>query len=761
MNFNGSSHSIDNKRPSIHYSDSYLAVFDDLPAMMWKSGVDGGCDYFNRSWLAFTGRTMEEELGSGWLEGVHPDDRDACLATYREAFERRESFEMEYRLRHHSGVYRWIHDLGQPIKNPDGNFAGYIGTCFDLTEKKELEQALIDTSTALAESNAALRENEEMFKGLFEHAPDAVIAVDQDGKIVLVNVQGEEVFGYSREEMIGQPVEMLMPGAFSRRHKKHLAEYMKDPHVRPMGISLPLYGKRKDGSLFPADINLGPLHMAGKVMVMATVRDTTDRKKAEEAILEREKLLTTAAQAAPINFFRIDQQGVVRFSLGQGLSRHLDQLELEGKSIYDLYREMPGAIEGFRRALAGETHTSMLEAGARVYETTYAPLSSEEGEIHGVVGVSSDVTRHRQVEEALLEREAHFRTIFNNTTLGIFLLDTRGRMIETNMEMQSLLGYSDEELRKMDFSALVQPEDRTSVQKMMSDLQQGKTEGFQAEKRFASKDNRILWFRITLSLFREENGAPRFGIGMMENITTQKQMEAELAEVQRRLADSAELERLNLAQELHDGPLQDLQAMSFKLALLETFPDDAEAQAELRSLQDELGRAVRSIRSTCGELRPPSLAPFGLQKAIESHAEHFREENDQIQVELDLMRDAKMLPERVRMALFRIYQQSMVNIARHSGARRVQVVFRFNDQQIELGITDDGKGFDIPGRWVDLVRQGHFGLVGSKERAESIGGRLEIQSAPGSGTAIMVTVPRREQDQVPAKERYSETTAGS
>jgi PAS domain S-box-containing protein len=122
--------------------DFALKLFDDFPSPIWRSGIDARCDYFNTSWLAFTGRSLEEELGEGWAEGVHPDDLPRCLATYREAFQTRRPFEMEYRLRRHDGAYRWILDVGRPYHDLDGRFAGYLGSCYDITDRVRTEQAL-------------------------------------------------------------------------------------------------------------------------------------------------------------------------------------------------------------------------------------------------------------------------------------------------------------------------------------------------------------------------------------------------------------------------------------------------------------------------------------------------------------------------------------------------------------------------------------------------------------------------------------------
>jgi len=115
----------------------YLKLFDDFPALIWRSGLDAKCDYFNKSWLAFTGRTMEQEAGDGWVEGVHPEDLDRCVKIYGDSFARRLPFEMEYRLRRYDGEYRWIRDFGRPFYGLKNDFMGYIGSCYDITESKD------------------------------------------------------------------------------------------------------------------------------------------------------------------------------------------------------------------------------------------------------------------------------------------------------------------------------------------------------------------------------------------------------------------------------------------------------------------------------------------------------------------------------------------------------------------------------------------------------------------------------------------------
>ncbi len=122
----------------------YLKIFEDFPALIWRSRLDKLCDYFNKTWLDFTGRSFEQEFGYGWAEGVHPDDFDFCVQIYVNAFDKHEAFLMEYRLKNEAGEYRWIRDFGRPFYDLDNTFLGYIGSCYDITEIKNNELKLIE-----------------------------------------------------------------------------------------------------------------------------------------------------------------------------------------------------------------------------------------------------------------------------------------------------------------------------------------------------------------------------------------------------------------------------------------------------------------------------------------------------------------------------------------------------------------------------------------------------------------------------------------
>jgi len=144
----------------------YRLLVEHSPVMSWRSGLDAKCNYFNSTWLEFSGRTLEQELGDGWAEGVHPDDVEHCVSYYLDHFARREPFEMEYRLRRHDGEYRKLFDRAVPFTNEAGDFAGFIGSCVDVEGRRKAEQAQIQRSM---EQLALARDFERSILAIVSH----------------------------------------------------------------------------------------------------------------------------------------------------------------------------------------------------------------------------------------------------------------------------------------------------------------------------------------------------------------------------------------------------------------------------------------------------------------------------------------------------------------------------------------------------------------------------------------------------------------
>ena len=382
----------------LHESESrFRIVADAAPVLIWMAAVDKLCTFFNKPWLEFTGRSIEQELGNAWAEGVHPDDLQKCLKTYVEAFDAREPFVMQYRLRRHDGEYRWISDNGVPRYDAQENFTGYIGSCLDVTELLGKEQALRESeermSLVMDAANLGLwewdpdedelwgtktrrallglsgptkikledvlsrvhaddrdrvrqamkdavktgenyhfeyrvvlpdgsvrwtehrgrcvseagrkspvlrgvsidvtaqKQAQDLFRLATEASPIGTLLVNDQGRILLVNAHVEELFGYEREELIGKPVEVLVPERFAKEYAAWRAEFLGAPKMRPAGTIGEVSARRNDGTDFPVEVGLNSIQTPQGILVLATVADISQRKFAEEeARRQREQI---------------------------------------------------------------------------------------------------------------------------------------------------------------------------------------------------------------------------------------------------------------------------------------------------------------------------------------------------------------------------------------------------------------------------------------------------------------------------------------
>jgi signal transduction histidine kinase len=168
---------------------------------------------------------------------------------------------------------------------------------------------------------------------------------------------------------------------------------------------------------------------------------------------------------------------------------------------------------------------------------------------------------------------------------------------------------------------------------------------------------------------------------------------------------------------------------------------DPKLSETLLHIKNTIQDVLNDLRATAKELRPPSLSSFGLEHAIRSHAQDFQEKHPNIKTSLSLAHDRQMLPDKVRLALFRVLQQSLVNVIRHAEATEVHISFQFDAEEVNLEISDNGKGFEVPRNWIDLVRKEHYGLAGAAERVSALGGTLTVESQPGKSTIVRAIIP--------------------
>jgi PAS domain S-box-containing protein len=247
------------------------SLADSSIGLIWAAGTDKLCYYFNKGWLKFTGRTHEEEQGNGWANGVHPDDLARCIAIYDQHFDQRKEFSMDYRLRRHDGVFRWIRDNGTPRYDSEGEFIGYLGHCLDINDRVEAEQSLRKLSQAVAQS------------------PESIIITDRNSVIEYVNAACLESTGYSEAELIGQNPRIFNSGQTAREVYTRLWETLSQG--KPWAGQF--CNQRKDGQIFYEHVRIAPIRdAAGEVTHYVSVKeDITEKMRvAQELDAYREHL---------------------------------------------------------------------------------------------------------------------------------------------------------------------------------------------------------------------------------------------------------------------------------------------------------------------------------------------------------------------------------------------------------------------------------------------------------------------------------------
>jgi PAS domain S-box-containing protein len=618
----------------------------------------------------------------------------------------------------------------------------------------------------LLQTQQALRRSEQMFFTAFRSSPDAVgISAIPGGQFLEVNDSFTHLTGYLHEETLGRtPLELKL-----WRDPSHRAQIMAKLQEKLEVREEEFLCQTKSGETRVCQFSGMVIELDGKPCALVIVRDITARKEAEEALRASEVRFRNLVQDLHVGVILLGPDEEIEFANRAALMPFgLTEEEIIGKTVSDFsgialreggievpFSMLPGAIAiatkrpvrnevvGWRRTDSNEVLWTLVDA---------VPHLSPDGKVTSVLLSISNITQRIQAEEALRASEERFRTLVREMNVGVVLHGPGAEIQFANQAAQRMfdipleqaVGKTSGELNLISFR-----EDGTEIPFFMRPGPRTIRTGQ------SIKDEVIGWRRPGSGkvLWTLGNVAPQLNregiivglISTFTDITERRRVEDALHQLSTRLLQLQDEERRRLGRELHDSLAQSVLAVNLNLAQALQSSDSLSERtrrvlAEARRLLQEMSQEIRTLSYL---LHPPLLDQLGLVSAIKEYAEGFSQRSG-IALELDLPAGFGRLPQDVETALFRIVQESLSNIQRHSGSEAAKISLRGDTANLRLEVSDQGRGMGSSNAEKGNGRGARLGvgILGMRERMTQLGGTLDINSSP-SGTMVRATIPLR------------------
>ncbi|MBS1228473.1 MAG: Multi-sensor Signal Transduction Histidine Kinase [Proteobacteria bacterium] len=583
---------------------------------------------------------------------------------------------------------------------------------------------------------------------ILAHAGWGVAGATDDGlALVQTNPAFARMHGYSVDELTGQSIEIV----FALDSRKAFVDALA--LTRQVGRHrFESLHRHRDGHFFRVAVDMA---MVGGEVVYRFVdlQEVNEMGDARRAAQIAKEFFEKTFDATPVGMFVADDDGrYLRVNRAMCEFTGYSESELLAMSYSDITHpedvglQKTWALNGATGSRYQSFHTEkryLHQNGDEVWaQLTMLRASDGAGGVLYWAGQVLDIDRLKRAELALRLSEQRFRGVFENANTGMVVADPSGRVVHFNEAFSVMLGHDAEVLKQMHFAEFFVPAERSAENPLSDEILKTPGDKYRIERRWTACDGRSVWVDLYISTIRDESGAVVNFIAVVGDITERKKSALALGESKRKLRALAayqegllEQERKHIAGEVHDEMGQLMTALKMDLSLMRLrFGENLQLLAMIDEMRSLVDRTINVVRQVASNLRPAVL-DHGLAPAIEWLAADFSKRGT-IRCRLDGGGNFA-LPELQSTAVFRVVQESLTNVTRHSLAREVVISMQCSGQQRQIVVRDDGIGFDT----VAVGKGQGFGLFGMRERLLALGGRLRIVSAPGQGTTVTIKLP--------------------
>ncbi len=580
-----------------------------------------------------------------------------------------------------------------------------------------------------------LHGGQEPYRVFVETMNEGAAMVAADGTIVYSNRRFADMVGMPLESVIGSSFQRFV----SREDCLDLEELQEEKGAT--GYRRECEVRCADGTAVPVQLSVRPMKTDGAQRLCIIATDITDRKLAEEKLLASEKQFQLIFDQIPAAVWTTDKD--LRILSASGAVLRPGQLRTEqiiGKTLQEFFdnpEELSAPLIAHLAALKGKHRSYEYNLAGNIFSVNVHPLRNAFDEIAGVIGVALDVTENKRAMASV----AKLAAIVESSQDAIYGSTISGYITSWNRGAEQLFGYPAAEVAGQHISIIAPEDRRNEPAEVLEKLKRGEVvRPFETVRR--RKDGSLVDVSVTVSAVKDPTGHITGVSAIAHDIEDRKQVETELKKLSARLLNVQDEERRNMARELHDSVIQGLAAAVINLSLMrDSVQLDPEAARTLEETLKITEESVREIRTFSYLLHPPLLDVNGLQSALRWYVEGYSKRSG-VQVELDLPEGRERFGNETELTLFRIVQESLTNIHRHSGGRRATIRMRWTEKDVTLVVSDDGHGMDA--QTLEKVRREGavlgVGIAGMNQRLQQLGGRLEIASG-GSGTAVTASVP--------------------